>query len=295
MPRRFHNPAQPLIIAHRGASGLRPEHTLEAYELALRQGADVIEPDLVPSADGVLYARHEAGLARSTDIASRTEFRDRQRDGDWRCDAFSSDELDTLRAIQPSTGRPREFDGLFALPRWQAILEWAALAASRRDKPVILYPELKCPAEFIANGVDPVEVFIDSEKKLPGNVNVWVQCFQVESLRRVHDATGLPCCLLVDAAQDWRECLRAHGAWLARLGVDKELLNFPDGASGGLLELAHGIGLRVDAWTFRDDRIDSRHANARDEIHEALVAGVDGVFCDFPPTGVAARDRLRNS
>ena len=80
-----HSP--PLIIAHRGASGLRPEHTLEGYALALEQGADVIEPDLVPSADGVLFARHDAGLARSTDIASREAFRGRSRDG--RCMAAS--------------------------------------------------------------------------------------------------------------------------------------------------------------------------------------------------------------
>ena len=91
----------PLIIAHRGASGLRPEHTLEGYALALEQGADVIEPDLVPSADGVLFARHDAGLARSTDIAAREAFRMRQRDGDWPCDSLAASEMDSLRAVQP--------------------------------------------------------------------------------------------------------------------------------------------------------------------------------------------------
>jgi len=283
-----HSP--PLIIAHRGASGLRPEHTLEGYALALEQGADVIEPDLVPSADGVLFARHDPGMARSTDIASREIFRMRKSDRDWPCDEFAASEFELLRAVQPFPGRSGEFDGRFALPRWSAVIDWAAGAARDRGAAVILYPELKHPAHFIARGVDPVQRFIESVASLPAGVRVWVQCFEAEPLRRVHEATGLPCCLAIDAGQDWSACLREHGDWLARVGVNKQLLLAAGGAD--LMREAHAAGLCVDAWTLRDDLVDRAYATAQDEILAVLATGADGVFCDFPATGLAVRDRI---
>lgn len=284
------NHLPPLIIAHRGASGLRPEHTLEGYALALEQGADVIEPDLVPSADGVLFARHDPGLARSTDIASREMFRMRKSDRDWPCDEFAASELELLRAVQPFPGRSSEFDGRFALPRWSAVIDWAAGAARDRGVPVILYPELKHPAHFTARGVDPVQRFIESVASLPEGVRVWVQCFEPEPLRRVYEATGLPCCLAIDAGQDWSACLREHGGWLARVGVNKQLLLAAGGAD--LVREAHAAGLCVDAWTLRDDLVDRAYATAQDEILAVLATGADGVFCDFAATGLAVRDRM---
>jgi glycerophosphoryl diester phosphodiesterase len=283
-----HSP--PLIIAHRGASGLRPEHTLEGYALALEQGADVVEPDLVPSADGVLFARHDAGLARSTDIASREMFRARQDGGDWPCDALAASEFESLRAVQPFPGRSSEFDGRFALPRWSAVIDWAAGAARDRGTPVTLYPELKHPADFIARGVDPVNSFVESVANLPAGVRVWVQCFEAEPLRRVHEATELPCCLAIDAGQDWSACIREHGGWLARIGVNKQLLLAAGGAD--LVKQAHAAGLRVDAWTLRDDLVDRAFESAQDELLAVLATGADGLFCDFPASGLGARDRI---
>ena len=283
-----HSP--PLIIAHRGASGLRPEHTLEGYALALAQGADVIEPDLVPSADGVLFARHDAGLARSTDIASREVFRERRRDGDWPCDSLAASEIDGLRALQPFPGRSSEFDGRFAAPRWSAVIDWAVGAARERGAPVTLYPELKHPADFIARGVDPVKCFIESVVDLPAGVRVWVQCFEPGPLRRVHEATGLPCCLAIDASQDWSACIAEHRRWLARIGVNKQLLLAAGGAD--LVKQAHAAGLRVDAWTLRDDLVDRAFATAQDEILAVLATGADGLFCDFPASGLGVRDRI---
>lgn len=284
--------SRPLIIAHRGASGARPEHTLEAYALALQQGANVIEPDLVPSADGVLFARHDEGMARSTDIAGRAFFSERKYEGDWRSDALMASELDTLRAIQPGPGRSPEFDGRFSVPRWLAVMQWAANAARSRGTPVILYPELKRPAAFAAHGVDPVQCFIDSVASIPAGVQVWVQCFEVAPLRRVHEATGLPCCLGIDAGTDWSALIREHGSWLSHLGVNKKLLPGTDGGNAGIVDAAHAAGLRVDAWTYRDDRIGAGYDNVQDELRDALMAGVDGLFCDFPATGLAVRDSL---
>ena len=115
------------MIAHRGASGDRPEHTLAAYELAIDQGADYIEPDLVATKDMVLVARHENEIGATTDVGSRDEFRDRQRsktiDGElvsgWFVEDFTLAELRTLRAkerlpaLRPSNTR---FDGLYQVP-----------------------------------------------------------------------------------------------------------------------------------------------------------------------------------
>jgi glycerophosphoryl diester phosphodiesterase len=293
MPWRTLDGSPPLILAHRGASGPRPEHTLEGYQLALDQGADVIEPDLVPSADGVMFARHDPGMARSTDIAARAEFQARQHEGDWRSDSLTAKEIDTLRAIQPFPGRSQAFDGKFSVPRWQAVLDWAATAARERKGKVILYPELKSPADFIARGVDPVRSFIDSVTNLPAGVEVWVQCFEFEPLRRVHEATGLHCCLGIDVKDDWLAAIREHGAWLSSLGVNKKLLQAPSGGDPArLVDAAHAAELRVDGWTYRDDRVGAGFEKVEDELRDALVSGIDGLFCDFPATGLAARRQI---
>jgi len=282
----------PLIIAHRGASGPRPEHTLEGYQLGLDQGADVIEPDLVPSADGLLFARHDAGMARSTDIALRMLFREQARDGDWRSDMLAASDIDSLRAIQPFPTRAQEFNGRFAVPRWQAVLRWAADAAQSRGAPVILYPEIKRPTEFIARGVDPVQCFIDSVANIPEGVEVWVQCFEADALRRVHETTGLHCCLGIDVDDDWLENIEEHGSWLTSIGANKKLLRAQAPGGDTLVDVAHAVGLRVDAWTFRDDRVGNGFASVLDELNDALATGIDGLFCDFPETGLAARNSI---
>lgn len=277
----------PLILAHRGASGPLPEHTLVGYALGLGQGADVIEPDLVPSADGVLYARHEPALRNSTNVAALPEFAPLARDGEWWSASLRAEQLDRLRARQPFPGRDRTFDDQHPLPRWQAIIDWAAQAAAERGSAVTLYPEIKHPGELAAQGVDPLPPFIASVAALPDGVRVWVQCFEVAPLYRVYSATGLPCALLLDADDDWRTAMAAHGSWLSRLGVNKRLL------ASGLVADAHARGLRVDAWTFRDDALGAGFSAIEDEIQAAMRHGVDGLFCDFPATGIVARDRLR--
>jgi glycerophosphoryl diester phosphodiesterase len=265
---------------------------MEGYALALTQNADVVEPDLVPSADGVLFARHEPDLARSSDIFQRPEFAERQRDGAWYSDELLASELDTLRALQPFPGRSNAFDGQFAFPRWHEIVTWAARMAKTRGSTVTLYPELKHPSALARRDVDPVPMFIESVLALPPGVAVWVQCFEVEPLRRVFDATGLPCALLLDGKADWRAAITTHGNWLARLAVHKRLLPAASGKDAGLVAAAHDAGLRVDAWTFRDDAIGDGYATIQEELVAAMQLGVDGLFCDFPGTAVATRDKL---
>lgn len=285
--------APPQIIAHRGASGPLPEHTLAGYALALEQGADAVEPDLVPSRDGVLFARHEPTLAHSTDIAARPEFSDRWRDGDWYSIDLDAAEIDTLRAVQPFPGRSRAYDGLHAVPRFAEVLRWVELAAAERGRPVVLYPEIKHPTELAAAGHDPVPRFLEAVETLPRGVEVWVQCFEPEPLRRVFEATGMNGCLLLDKDADWRAVIAEHRDWLFSLGASKRLLLDASGQPSGLIQAAHAVGLRIDAWTFRDDAVAPGFARVEDELAAAMRLGVDGLFCDFPATGIAVREALK--
>lgn len=283
----------PQVIAHRGASGLLPEHTLVAYALGLGQGADVIEPDLVPTRDGALIARHEPQLARSTDVFDRGEFAHLRREDDWWSTDFALDEIRRLRARQPFEGRSDRHDGYHAVPSWHDLLDWAAQAALERGQVVSLYPELKHPARFAAVDLDPVALFADSVRSLPAGVEVRVQCFDVDALRRVHQATGLPCTLLLEHGADWGAAIADHRAWLWGLGVDKRLLWDTHGRASGLVASAHAAGLRVHPWTYRDDRVGEGYADVRDELRAALRLGADAVFCDFPAIGIEVRERLR--
>src|SRR5512134_1554961 len=126
-----------IVIAHRGASGYRPEHTLAAYELAARMGADFIEPDLVSTRDGVLVARHENEISGTTDVASRPEFAGRKAtkvlDGvtvtGWWTEDFTLAELKTLHAVERLPGVRQEstmYDGRFEVPTLAEVLELRA-------------------------------------------------------------------------------------------------------------------------------------------------------------------------
>src|SRR5450631_282538 len=124
----------PLVIGHRGASGYRPEHTLAAYELAARLGADYVEPDLVVTRDGVLVCRHEPEIGGTTDVAARPEFAARRKavllDGasvtGWFSEDFTLAELKTLRAVERLPAirqRNTMYDGLFEVATFQEVLD----------------------------------------------------------------------------------------------------------------------------------------------------------------------------
>lgn len=278
------------VIAHRGASGQMPEHTLAGYTLALEQGADVIEPDLVIARDGALIVRHDRFLSRSTDVALRPEFAPRQRDGDWWIDEFDRDELLRLRAMQPFPQRARRHDRLHAIPTFADVLHWAGDAARRRGAPVSLYPELKHPATFAAFGLDPVAAFIEAMRSVDtARIAIQVQCFEIEPLRRVRAATGLPVFLLLDRESDVSRALEQHGDEVSGLGAAKTLLQDSAGRDSGFVARAHAVGLQVHAWTYRDDVLPPGIARVEEELEIAFAQGVDAVFCDFPATALAFR------
>jgi glycerophosphoryl diester phosphodiesterase len=295
----------PLIIAHRGASGALPEHTLEAYELAIEQGAEVIEPDLVMTRDGVLVARHDLFLSTTTDVADRPEFADRQtrRDGrnDWWVADFTLAEIKTLRARQPRADRPDDFDGRFEIPTFAEVI---ALAKDRSSPgaPIWVYPEAKAPEAHAEAGLDMEEALVAalSEAGWTGSdAPVYVQSFDREILERLDARIDTPLVQLVyplpllDLVG-----LKASNIGLARIagyadgvGPAKTLVLTPEGEPRGFVEKAHALGLFVHPWTFRDDTAYGDLA-PEDELRAAFAAGVDGVFTDFPATAVEVRAGL---
>ncbi len=310
----------PIVIAHRGASGSRPEHTLAAYELAIDQGADVIEPDLVPTRDDVLVARHENAIGGTTDVAAHPEFADRRTtktiDGqvltDWFVEDFTLAELKTLRARERLPAlRPGNtaYDGRFAIP---TLAEIIALAQRRH---VGIYPETKHPTYFARIG-HPTDVPLVAALKAAGwdsaDAPVLIQSFEVANLQRIHALTRVRLIQLVagqgapadGAAPSYADMLTPEGlrqvaryAW--GLGPDKAQL-WADAVPTSLVADAHAAGLRVHPWTYRAENAflptrfrrgdaPDAHGDVAGEIDAALRLGIDGFFTDYPLIGVEAR------
>ncbi len=204
---------QPLIIAHRGASGYLPEHSLAAYALAVFQGADVIEPDLVMSRDGVLLARHDNRLELTTNVAELPQFAARQRtasvDGEllhgWFSEDFTLAELQQLRAreriptLRPANAR---FDDQFALPTLTEIIELVQSLQRLTGRDIGIYPELKHPQHFRDLGLVPEPALVQAlhaagyEKR---SDPVWLQSFEPQSLQRLRKLTDLRLVQLIAA------------------------------------------------------------------------------------------------
>lgn len=310
----------PIVIAHRGASGSRPEHTLAAYELAIDQGADFIEPDLVPTKDDVLVARHENAIGGTTDVAAHPEFAGRRTtktiDGqtltDWFVEDFTLAELKTLRAKErlPQL-RPGNtaYDGKFAVP---TLAEIIALAQRRH---VGIYPETKHPTYFAQIG-HPTDVpLVDALRKAgwdSADAPVFIQSFEVENLRRIHALTGIRLIQLVagqgapadGAAPSYAAMLTPAGlrqvaAYAYGLGPDKAQL-WTGETPTSLVADAHAAGLRVHPWTYRAENAflparfrrgddPAAHGDVAGEIRAALTLGIDGFFTDYPLIGVDTR------
>ena len=208
----------PLIIAHRGASGYLPEHTLEAYRLGIEQGADFIEPDLVSTRDGYLVARHEPNITATTDVAQRAEFADRRRtrivdgkseDG-WFTVDFTLAELRTLRAVQARPERSQQYNGQFLIPTFDEIIALAQRESARVGRPIGVYPETKHPTWHCELGL-PLEERMLAALSAAGWVGrdspVFLQSFEAGNLRWLRERTTLRLVQLIDA-----DGLEADGA-----------------------------------------------------------------------------------
>jgi len=286
----------PFVIAHRGASGERPEHTLAAYELAIDQGADAIEPDLVLTKDGVLVARHDRYLSTTTNVADVGEFADRRRvdpagDGriDWWVEDFTLEELKVLRARQPRVGRAKAFDDRFEIPTFAEVLALAAEKAAS-GRPVAIYPETKHPGYFAAIGLAFDAPLLDALDGFDAG-DVYIQSFEPEILRRLRNRTDAALVLLVGGDADPESALALAAEIADGIGPDKSLLVDKAGRPSGFVEAAHEAGLFVHAWTFRDDDHEGGDAAAA-ELQRVFRLGVDGVFADFPARAISVREGL---
>lgn len=145
------SPKRPLIVGHRGAPGYLPEHTIPGYELAIKMGADFIEPDVVSTSDGHLIVRHEPLLSVTTDVVNRPEFADRKRtrtlDGIETTDFFTCDftlaEIKTLRARQAFEDRDHSHDGLYQIQTLQEVIDLAQAKSRETGCAIGVYPEIK--------------------------------------------------------------------------------------------------------------------------------------------------------
>lgn len=325
-PRPLGRNPRPLVIAHRGASGHRVEHSRAAFELGIAQGADAVEPDLVPTRDGVLVVRHENEISGTTDVAEHREFADRrttrtvdgQRLTGWFTEDFTWAELQGLRLrerlprLRPANDDRATGGGLLRFVDLLDLLETA-------DRPVRLIAEIKHAAHFEAAGFPMHELLLaELGERLDGLVTV--ESFEQTVLRRLRssgfdgrtvflaEASGAPADLVArdgSAAPDYASFLTDDGlAALATeehgVSVDKTLLLGRSGTTN-LVDRAHAVGLEVYTWTLRPENAflarrhrgrggRAAHGDWCAEFREILATGLDGVFADHPDLALAARD-----
>ena len=344
----------PLVIGHRGAAGFLPEHTIEGYRLAVEQGANYIEPDVVMTSDRQLIARHEPMLDGTTDVATKfaaTRRSTRMVDGVATTAYFANDftlaEIKTLGAVQPGASRPQQFNGLYKIPTLDEVIALAQAESTRTGRTIGIYPEIK-HSTFMAGifGANAVEDLLVAKLHTAyGNradAPVFIQSFEVANLQYLNTRTNIRLVQLVDAddvnadgsmslvapyRQPYDFVVRGDprlfsdlltpagldfvktyadgiGPWKPYLvktvadGVDRSgngTLTINDrrvDGSTGVIEAAHQRGLVVHAFTFRDDASGYGFSDPKLEMQYYMRLGLDGVFTDFPSTGVAAKNGL---
>jgi len=309
---------RPLIIAHRGASGYLPEHTLEAKALAYGLGADYLEQDVVATRDDQLVVLHDIHLDRVTDVAER--FPDRQRaDGRFYARDFDLEEIQALRAWERLNselsgaefpGRYPARSGNFSVPSLHDELEMIVALNNASGRNVGIYPEVKRPAWHRENGIDLssklLEVLDEFGYREAGDA-AFVQCFDAKEVVRLRHELDckLPLIQLI-GLNSWQESDTDYDQLLTEEGM-RQVAKNADGigpglwqlyslaeidgqpVSTGLVTLAHSLDLAVHPYTFRIDQMPPGF-----ETFEAAVQwfvntlAVDGLFTDFPDRALHA-------
>lgn len=320
-PQHAHAARKPLVIAHRGASGYVPEHTLAAYALAVLQGADYVEPDLVMTRDGQLVARHDNELGLTTDVAQRPEFAARKRtqtvDGvsleGWFSEDFTLAELKTLRAIeripQVRPGNTR-FDGQFEIPTLQEIIDLVKSLQLSQQRVIGLYPETKHPTHFQQLGLameKPLLAVLKRNGYASAKAPVYIQSFEVENLKTLSRMTSIRLIqLLWTDGQPYDQQalgtdlsyaqmitpkgLKAIARYASGIGPEKGMI-IPRDAAGNLttptslVSDAHAARLKVHPYTFRAENT-FLPAELRNGSDPTARGDIDAELRTFLATGI---------
>ena len=278
-----------LVIGHRGASALRPEHTIESYTKAIEDGANVIEPDLVATRDGVLVARHENEISGTTNVADKPEFAARKTTKlidnvsttGWFTEDFTLAELQTLRAKERiPLNRPGNtaFDGQFLVPTFQAVMDLARAKTAETGRTIAIYPETKHPSYFKSINLPLEKRLVDA---LDANgyrgkaAPVFIQSFEVANLKEIRKLTDVRIVQLLSGSgrpEDFRLAgdtrtyadistaagLREIASYANGIGPEKGMV-IPRtaqntlGTPTSLVADAHAAGLVVHPYTFRPE------------------------------------------
>ena len=291
----------PLVLGHRGACGYRPENTLEAFELAITQGADGVECDLVPTKDGELILRHENWLNGTTNIESHLEFADRSRagysDGLTENGFFSEDfdlqELASVRALErlpdlrPGSAR---FDGQFKIPTIDALL-----AAPFMDGKSLVI-EVKHGMHFTRKGIDIAGILsqkLDASNWKSRGIKVVIESFDHEMLLLLKNACGADkrYVFLTEQVRLPDNATRLSRSYLELLAKDFDgvsldlplLLELDETGthtvSNGSIELARSAGLEVYGWTLKAE---DATQSVDEYFAKVALVGLDGIFVDQP-------------
>jgi glycerophosphoryl diester phosphodiesterase len=284
--------AKVLVIGHRGASALRPEHTLASYGKAIADGADYVEPDLVMTKDGVPVARHENEISGTTDVASHPEFAARKTtktiDGHsvtgWFTEDFTLAELKTLRARERLPEyRSTQYDGDFQVPTFDEIIDFVATEAATRGRIIGIIPEIKHGTYFQKIGL-PMEdrvLAIIAAHHYTQHAPVEIQSFEIANLRYLREKLGkhhpnVRLLQLIDAPHEQPHDVVAAGGKLSygdmmTAGGLREIAGYADaigpnireiiplkadgtlGAPTSLVHDAHAAGLELHPYTFRPE------------------------------------------
>ncbi len=314
----------PLVIGHRGACGYRPEHTLASYELAIEQGADFIEPDLVMNQDHILIARHEPEISGTTDVAEKFPSREttKQVDGKdvkgWFAEDFTLKEIKTLRAKERLPSRDSSFNGKFEIPTFEEVLDLLD-RKGKTPRLVGVCPEMKHPSYFRKQGV-PLEPILAEVLKKRGwaqkGSKIIVQSFELGALRELRKLVPVKLVFLMDEPEiqpfdfslsgDKRtygdlthpKYLKEISKIADAIGPYKRMI-VPESKDGelnaptNLIRDAHAAGLEVYPYTFRSDPEYLSKAYKQDPIAEYLqfyALGIDGLFSDFSKVAIEARE-----
>lgn len=316
----------PIVIAHRGASGYLPEHTMEAYTKAIEMGADFIEPDLVLTKDGILIARHENEISGTTDVAAKFPKRKVKKKIDgadiegYFTEDFTLAEIKTLRAKERLSTRSKASDGKFSIPTFEDVLTLAQQKSKELGREIGVYPETKHPTYFRSINLPMEEKISFMLNKFGLNTEtspVIIQSFEPTSLKKLSRLTPVRLVQLIDengapfdyqSAGDKRtyadlttpEGLQDVKAYAQGVGPYKRLIIPTDKSNNTLpptklVENAHKIGLFVHTWTFRNETsylAADYKGSPQEEYKHIFSAGVDGVFSDFADTAVEVRNAV---